>query len=131
MFAKSALRDPSTPPSTGTRSRPERSAGKFAKSVGYYRNIVVRDVRDTNGNNLGTLVEPHDATEAGVIAAAQRATDRMYAEYPEASNIESRIGATDATGRLKWSISPNFKHLAEIGTDEACYIWGDVAARAI
>jgi hypothetical protein len=97
----------------------------FAKSVDW-RDVVVRDVRDRNGNSLGTIVEPHDTTEDGVIAAAQRATDRMYEEYPEACNIQSRIGATDATGRPKWSISPNFKHIAEIGTDEAFYIWGNV-----
>jgi len=89
-------------------------------------NIVVRDVRDRNGNRLGTIVEPHDSTEDGIIAAAQRANDRMYEEFSEASNIQSRIGATDATGRPKWSISPNFKHIAEIGTDEASYIWGNV-----
>jgi hypothetical protein len=96
-----------------------------AKSVNS-RNIVVRDVRDMNGYRLGTIVEPHDSTEDGIIAAAQRATDRMYEEFSEASNIQSRIGATDATGRPKWSISPNFKHIAEIGTDEASYIWGNV-----
>jgi hypothetical protein len=90
------------------------------------RALVIRDVRDRSGNKLGLIVEPHDTTEGGIIAAAQRATDRMYAEYPEASNIESRIGATDATGSPKWSISPNFKHIAEIGTDEASFIWGDV-----
>src|SRR5207302_7848981 len=83
------------------------------------RALVVRDVRDRNGNKLGLIVEPHDTTEDGIIAAAKRATDRMYAQYPEASNIESRIGATDATGRPRWSISPNFQHMAEIGTDEA------------
>ena len=99
----------------------------FAKSHSR-RALVVRDVRDRNGNKLGLIVEPHDTTESGIIAAAQRATDRMYAEYPEASNIESRIGATDATGRPKWCVSPNFEHIAEIGTDEASYIWGDVAS---
>ena len=92
------------------------------------RALVVRDVRDRNGNKLGLIVEPHDTTESGIIAAAQRATDRMYAEYPEASNIESRIGATDGTGKPKWCVSPNFEHIAEIGTDEASYIWGDVAS---
>lgn len=92
-----------------------------------HRNVVVRDVRDAQGNQMGIVVEPHDASEAGVIAAAQRATERMYAEYPGASNIESRIAATDDSGRPKWSISPNFQHLAEIGTAEARYIWGDLA----
>lgn len=90
------------------------------------RNIVVRDVRDRNGNKIGTVVEPHDGTEAGVITAARRASDRMYAEYPEASNIQSRIGATDGTGKPMWSVSPNFQHIAEIGTDEARYIWGEI-----
>jgi hypothetical protein len=88
------------------------------------RNVVVRDVCDRDGTRLGVVVESHDCTEAGAIAAAQKATDRMYAEYPEASNIQSRICATDAAGLPKWSISPNFQHLAEIGTDEALYIWG-------
>lgn len=97
----------------------------FAKSVDR-RNVVVRDVRDRNGNRLGTIVEPHDTTEDDIVAAAERATHRMYEEYPEASNIQSRIGATDATGRLKWCVSPNLKHIAEIGTDEASYIWGNV-----
>jgi hypothetical protein len=89
----------------------------------FHGNVVLRDVRDRSGNRLATLVEPHDGTENGVIAAAQRATDRMYAEYPEASNIQSLICATDAAGALKWSISPNFRHLAEVGTDDACDIW--------
>jgi hypothetical protein len=92
-----------------------------------HRNVVVREVCDAQGNKMGIVVEPHDATEAGVIAAAQRATDRMYAEYPEASNIESRMAATDDSGGPKWSISPNFQHLAEIGTAGSRYIWGDLA----
>jgi hypothetical protein len=89
----------------------------------YHGNVVLRNVRDRSGNRLATLVEPHDGTENGVIAAAQRATDRMYAEYPEASNIQSLICATDAAGALKWSISPNFRHLAEVGTEDARLIW--------
>lgn len=88
------------------------------------RNVVVRDIRDRNGDRIGTIIERHDGSEAGVIAAAKRATERMYAEYSLASNIQSRIGATDSTGKPKWSISPNFQHLAELGTDEAKYIWG-------
>jgi hypothetical protein len=89
-----------------------------------FRNVVIRDVRDRDGYKLGKLIEPHDGTEAGVIAAARVATDRMYAEYSTASNIVSRICATDANGKLKWVVSPNFLHLAEVGADEASYIWG-------
>ncbi len=88
------------------------------------KNVVVRDVRDRDGYKLGRVIEPHDGTEDGVIAAARAATDRMYAEYSTASNIESRICATDDNGKLRRAVSPNFLHLAEIGTNEASYIWG-------
>jgi len=80
-------------------------------------------VRDRDGNLLGTIINRHDGTAAGIIAAARIASEQMYLDYPEASNIQSRIGATDADGVLRWSISPNFRHLAEIGTDQAEYIW--------
>jgi hypothetical protein len=92
-------------------------------------NVVVRDVRDRDGCKLGRVVEPHDGTERGVIAAAKTATDRMFSEYSTASNVESRICATDANGKLKWAVSPNFLHIAEVGTDEASYIWGDLTRR--
>jgi hypothetical protein len=89
-------------------------------------NVVVRDVRDRDGHKLGRLIEPHDGTESGVIAAAKRVSDRMFVEYSDASNIESRLCATDASGKPKWAVSPNFLHLAEICTEEASYIWGDL-----
>jgi hypothetical protein len=87
-------------------------------------NVVIRDVRDRDGCKLGRVIESHDGTEDGVIAAARAATDRMYAEYSTVSNIESRICATDGSGKARWAVSPNFLHLAEIGTEEASCIWG-------
>jgi len=87
-------------------------------------NVVIRDVRDRDGRRLGRITASHDGTTDGVIAAARAATDRMYAEYSTASNIESRICATDEGGKPRWAVSPNFLHLAEAGTDEASYIWG-------
>jgi hypothetical protein len=80
-------------------------------------------VRDRDGNPLGTIIDRHDGTPAGIIAAARIASEQMFLDYPQASNIQSFIGATDADGVLRWSISPNFRHLAESGTDEAEYIW--------
>jgi hypothetical protein len=62
------------------------------------KNVVVREVRDRESYILGRIVQPHDGTEAGVIAAAQAATHRMYSEFATASNGESRICATDSTG---------------------------------
>ena len=102
----------------------KRPAQTLAKSL-LHCNVVVRDIRDRSGNKIGAVIEHHDGTEAGVITAARRATKRMYAEYPEASNIQSRIGATDGAGRPIWSVSPNFQHIAQVGTDEARYIWGE------
>ena len=94
-------------------------------------NVVVRDVRDRDGSKLGRVVEPHDGTEAGIVAAAQRASERMWVEYSDASNVESRICATNASGKIRWAISPNFVHIAEVGTDEAAYIWGDLSHRSL
>lgn len=93
------------------------------------KNVVVRDVRDRDGCKIGRVVEPHDGSEHGVITAARTATDRMFSEYSTASNVESRICATDASGRVKWAVSPNFLHIAEVGTDEASYIWGNLTRR--
>ena len=86
--------------------------------------VVVRDVRDRDGVKLGRVIERHEGTEAGIVAAAQKASERMWVEYSDASNVESRICATDASGRVRWAVSPNFLHIAEVGTDEASYIWG-------
>jgi len=95
------------------------------------RNIIIRDVRDRTGIRLTTITARHDGTAAGIVGAARCLTDRMYTDFPEASNIESRILATDDAGKPKWIISPNFNHLAELGTDDAAYIWGDLTARTI
>jgi hypothetical protein len=102
----------------------EKDSAVFDPQLPKLSNVVVRDVRDRDGYKLGRIIEPHDSTEDGVIAAARAATDRMYAEYSTASNIQSRICATDEYGKPRWAVSPNFLRLAEIGTDEAAYIWG-------
>ena len=90
-------------------------------------NVVVRDVRDRDGVKRGRIVEHHGGTEAGIVAAARKASERMWGEYSDASNVESRICATDVSGKIRWAISPNFLHIAEVGTDEATYIWGGPA----
>jgi hypothetical protein len=102
----------------------DRNSLLFNLRVPKLSNVVVRDVRDRDGRRLGRVIQPHDGTETGVIIEAQAATDRMYAEFSAASNIQSRICATDSSGKAKWAVSPNFLHLAEVGTDEALYVWG-------
>ena len=73
----------------------------FDLRVSRLSNVVVREVRDREGHKLGTVVETHDGTESCVIAVAQAATDRMYTEFSTASNIQSRICATDSSGNAK------------------------------
>ena len=89
------------------------------------KNTVIRDVRDRDGNKLGDIIEPHDGTIDGIRTAAQKASDRMLDEYPDASNMASRIGATDESGNPAWAISPNFVHVNRIGTVEAEATFGN------
>ncbi|SRR5579884_3267600 len=88
-----------------------------------YRNVVIRQVCDREGNVIGVIGETHDGTPEGIIHGASKATEQMFAQYDCASNIQSRMIASDSNGLPRWSISPNFQHLAEINTDEALYIW--------
>jgi N12 class adenine-specific DNA methylase/2'-5' RNA ligase len=90
--------------------------------------VVVRDVRDDQSNYLATLTEPYSGTAHSALEAAKKLEARMFEYYPEASNIESRIGATDSEGKPRWAMSPNLKHVADVGTEEARYIWGDTSA---
>jgi len=49
--------------------------------------------------------------------------------YIDYSGIQSRLLASNEHGRPAYAISPNFLHIAEIGTSESRYIYGDVSAR--
>jgi hypothetical protein len=95
----------------------------LARQPSRLNNVVIRDACDREGRRLGRVTRPHDGTLEGIVAAARAATERMYADFSTASNIESRICATDANGKPRWAVSPNFLHVGEIGTDEASYIW--------
>jgi hypothetical protein len=75
----------------------------------------VRQARDRDGRVLGHFACRHDGTLKGIAAAAQRASDGMFRIFDQASNIESPIIAADADGVVRWSVSPNFRHIEEIG----------------
>ena len=80
-----------------------------------------------NGNKLGDIIEPYDGTEDGAREAARRTSVRMQDEFGgKASNIQSRMGATDASGKPKFAIGPNFS-IAPVDSDAGQYIWGDVS----
>jgi hypothetical protein len=70
------------------------------------------------------LITPHSGSINGIPDAAKRLSARMFTKYADVFNVESRIAATDIDGMLRWAVSPNFRSLAEIGTDDARYIWG-------
>lgn len=102
-----------------------RKAAHLVGDTGAHINSIIRQVRDRDANNLGTIIEPYDGTMEGARAAAQRASDRMWDEYGDASNVESRIGATDENGKPKWAISPNLKHIYPADSVEGRAIFGD------
>jgi len=77
-------------------------------------NVVIREACDRDGIVLGHLVASHDGTPEGIVAAARRATARMFDAFAEASNVNSRIIATDASGIARWSVSPNFAVIEEL-----------------
>ena len=88
--------------------------------------LVLHHLRDFSGRYLATLTAPYDGTVEDAIRVARLLYQEAFWEYPNASNINSLIGATDGNGRGKWIISSNFKHIAEAGTPEAAYIAGDI-----
>ena len=88
--------------------------------------VVFRDVRDSLGVRITILSVPYNGTCEDAIQKARLITDYMSQNYWDASNIESQIGATDASGFPKYVIAPNFNTIAEVSTDRARYIWGDM-----
>jgi len=91
-------------------------------------NMVIRQVRDRNGNMLGTVMEPYDGTIEGARKAAEAATKRMYDEFPDAGNVASRMGATDENGNPKWAISPNFAYINPVDSLDGRATFGDADA---
>lgn len=77
-------------------------------------NVVIRKACDRDGIVLGHLVASHDGTPEGIVAAARRATQRMFDAFADVSNVSSRIIATDASGRPRWTVSPNFAVIEEL-----------------
>ena len=77
--------------------------------------MVFREVVSMEGHDLAVIGGPYDGTLEDAVEVAKKITRQMFAEYPEASNGESRIRVTDSTGKARWRVSPNFKHVDEIG----------------
>ena len=94
------------------------------------KRVVIRDLRDHEGNSLGRLSAPYDGTPENAREVAQQLAAQAYSEYPEHSNIQSRTVALNEEGRGKWAVSPNFKYVSEAGTKDARYILGDISAQS-
>jgi hypothetical protein len=91
-----------------------------------YKLLVIREVCDSEGQRLDVLHAPYDGSVKDAMQIAEHITDLMHSYHQYASDIQSRILATDEYGRGKWAISPNVRHIAEAGTPEAAYISGDL-----
>jgi len=88
-----------------------RTAGRHGAGA---PNVVIREACDRDGVVLGHLVASHDGTPEGLVAAARRATARMFDAFADACNVNSRIIATDGSGRPRWSVSPNLAVIEEL-----------------
>ncbi len=88
-------------------------AGRTGRSI--HPNTVVRQACDRRGRVLGHFGSAHDGTPEGMVAAAKRVSDEMFLASGEVSNINSAILATDQTGAPRWTISPNFRVIEEVG----------------
>ena len=78
-------------------------------------NMVFREVVSREGYDLGIIGASYDGTLEDAVRVAKEISARMFDEYIHASNGESRIRVTDSTGKAKGRISPNFRHVDEIG----------------
>ena len=87
------------------------------------QNSVIREIRDYEGRLNGYKVMKHNGDPKGIIEIAKIISALLCAN-PDFSNIQSRTIVTDENGIPKWSVSPNCKHLAEIGTEDFKYILG-------
>jgi hypothetical protein len=76
-------------------------------------NTVIREVCDRSAEKMGYVHGAYDGTPEDMVRVAQEITEQMFSEYNDASNSESRIFATDETGKLRWRVSPNFQHVVE------------------
>ena len=90
------------------RKRASRRSGATAP------NVVIREACDRDGIILGHLVASHDGTPEDIVVAARRVTQRMFDAFADVSNVSSRIIATDASGRPRWGVSPNFQIIEEL-----------------
>lgn len=89
---------------------------------------VFVEVRNRDGQRLGIEKMAYDGSPADAIKKAVLLDKAVADRYQDWSGIQSRWGATDSEGMLKYVISPNFRHIAEANTKEARYILGDISA---
>jgi len=93
------------------------------------KNHVVYRMRDHSGRLTGIKAQPYDGTLEDMMDQMSNLQSKWEFLRDDVSGINSQNFATDENGQLKWVISPNCLHVAEIGTKEARYILGDISAR--
>ena len=95
-------------------------------------NVVFREVVDFHDRILGYVFKEYDGkTKEDALNKAQSLTpEQIESRYPGFSNINSRMGATDAKGNPLFAISPNLRHVHHVleDRDAAMYNWGDIEA---
>ena len=112
------------------QTKPETSLQVANEQSRFKPDTVFREVRDFGGNLLGYETEKYNGTKEDARRAAEVIEGRLDSIYPDWSNMNSRIGATDSQGNPKYTISPNLRNISDVNTetDAAKYTWGDLSA---
>lgn len=89
-------------------------------------NIVFRQLLTLSSNTpLGIAYAKHNGTTEGIQQTAKMVGKASYERYGnDLGNRASQYWATGSDGQIKWTISPNLKHIAEITTKAAFEIAG-------
>ena len=95
------------------------------KAMSKLRNVVIIEARNFQNRKLCHPVTTHNGTMGDMVEAAMWLSSEMDWHLETVSHVNSRIIGIDAVGK-QYAISPNGKHLAEMGTPEAASIWGEI-----
>ena len=109
------------------REQKESEMNDLIKSKTLPPNHVIYRIRDYSGELIEIQMQSYNGTLENM--ASRMSNLQSQWAFGEYSGVNSQSFATDENGILKWVISPNCKHIAEIETKEARYILGDMSAK--
>lgn len=86
-------------------------------------NLVFREIRDFNGEKMGLIMAHYDGTLEDAVEKAKKISNIIFDSFPQASNIQSKMGAYGKDGESRWTINPDFRCVAETEAKNAFLMW--------